>query len=857
VSDALVSDTLERLRLVLADHYAVERELGRGGMATVFLAQDLRHDRKVAIKVLRPDLSASLGAERFLREIKLAAKLQHPNILGLFDSGAADGLLFYVMPFVDGESLRGKLDREKQLAIPEAIQIVRESADALGHAHGLGIIHRDIKPENILLSGGHVLVADFGIARAVDEAGGQKLTETGMAVGTPYYMSPEQAMGGHVDARSDVYSLGCVLYELLAGQPPFTGPTAMAIIARHSLEAVPSVQVVRQSIPDDVEAIIVAALAKVPADRFRSMQELSDALRDADYSRITPRTAARPVPTREVRTYGGISRTQPLPWWRRRTFTVGASAATLLLLSSLGYLGWRRQEAAGRAATAAAGVELDPRRLAVLYFQNRGGPDSLGFLADGLTEALIHELSQVRDLQVISRNGVAPFKGHSVAPDSLARALKVGTLVDGTVAQSGNRLRVTVSMVNTGTGAEIGSTTLDRPRQELFALEDDVAQAVSVLLRKQLGQEVALQTLRAGTKSTEAWEMVQRGQRSARDSDSLMAASDSAGATRMFATADSQFARAEALDRDWSAPPTLRGWLDYQRTRLSGSFNKAYYSTWLDKGLEHAERALTLSPKDADALELRGTLRYWRWLLNLSPDAREAAKLFADAESDFRASVAANPNQATAWTSLTHLLMAKSATGEAKLAGLRAYEADPYLKTANVTVWRLFQSSLDLEDGVEAKHWCDEGRKRFPPDPRFAECQLWLSILKDQKPDVPHAWKLLEEYQRLSPPNLRAYRKLYGQMILAMGLARAGLADSARAVAVRSRADAELDPAHELAYYEAIVRNLVGDRKEALSLLGTYLATNPQLRESEARDQSWYFRNLKDDPEYKALVGNR
>jgi len=206
---------------------------------------------------------------------------------------------------------------------------------------------------------------------------------------------------------------------------------------------------------------------------------------------------------------------------------------------------------------------------------------------------------------------------------------------------------------------------------------------------------------------------------------------------------------------------------------------------------------------------------------------------------------------------LTHLLMAKSATGEAKLAGLRAYEADPYLKTANVTVWRLFQSSLDLEDGVEAKHWCEEGLRRFPSDARFQECQLWLNILKDQKPDIPKAWQVLDGYQRLSPPNERAYRKLYGQMILAMGLARAGLADSARAVAVRSRADAELDPTGDLTYFEAIVRNLVGDRKETLQLLGTYLATNPQLRESEARDQSWYFRNLKDDPEYKALVGRR
>ena len=382
MSDAVVSDTLERLRLVLADRYAVERELGRGGMATVFLAQDVRHDRKVAIKVLRPDLSASLGADRFLREIKVAARLQHPNILGLFDSGAADGLLYYVMPFVEGgESLRSKLDREKQLTIEEAIQFVREAAEALGYAHGRGVVHRDIKPENILLSGGHVLVADFGIARAVDEAGGQKLTETGMAVGTPYYMSPEQAMGGEVDARSDIYSLGCVLYELLAGQPPFTGPTAMAILARHSLEAVPSVQVVRQSIPDELEAIIMTALAKVPADRFKTMQEFSEALRDADYSRITLRTAARPVPTREFKTQA-IRRPEAPPWWRRPV-VLGGGTAALLLATGLGYLAWHRRAAARPVTT--AGAQLDPKRLAVLYFQNRSGADSLGFLADGLT----------------------------------------------------------------------------------------------------------------------------------------------------------------------------------------------------------------------------------------------------------------------------------------------------------------------------------------------------------------------------------------------------------------------------------------------------------------------------------------
>src|SRR3954462_14948897 len=236
-------------------------------MATVYLARDLKHERKVAIKVLRPELSVSLGADRFLREIRVAANLQHPNILALYDSGEEDGLLYYIMPFVEGESLRDRLNREQQLPLHDALQITQEAAEALAHAHQHGIVHRDIKPENILLLGGHALVADFGIARAVTSAGGEKLTQTGMAVGTPHYMSPEQALGSeHVDARSDVYSLGPVVYEVLIGQPPFTGPNAMAIMARHSMELVPSLQVVRPSVPDNVEDAILRALEKTPAD---------------------------------------------------------------------------------------------------------------------------------------------------------------------------------------------------------------------------------------------------------------------------------------------------------------------------------------------------------------------------------------------------------------------------------------------------------------------------------------------------------------------------------------------------------------------------------------------------------------
>ena len=228
-----MTDELERLKTALADTYAVESELGAGGMATVYLARDLKHDRLVAVKVLRSEIAASLGHERFLREIQVTAKLTHPHILPLYDSGDADGFLYYVMPYVEGESLADMIHREQQLALHDAVRITREAASALAYAHSLGLVHRDIKPANIMLSGGHAVVADFGIARAVSEAGGEKITQTGMAVGTPTYMSPEQAAGEErLDGRSDVYALGCVLYEMLVGQPPFTGPNAQSIIAR-------------------------------------------------------------------------------------------------------------------------------------------------------------------------------------------------------------------------------------------------------------------------------------------------------------------------------------------------------------------------------------------------------------------------------------------------------------------------------------------------------------------------------------------------------------------------------------------------------------------------------------------------
>jgi len=292
----------DRLAAALADRYRFERELGHGGMATVYLAADLKHDRKVAIKVLKPDLAAVLGAERFVQEIKTTATLQHPHILPLFDSGQADSWLFYVMPYVDGETLRLKLDREKQLGIEEALRITREVADALGYAHSLGIVHRDIKPENVLLQAGHALVADFGIAHAAVAGRTDRLTATGVVIGTPAYMSPEQALGDRdLDARSDLYSLGCLLYEMLAGDPPFRASTAQAILARKSMEPAPVITSIRETVPPHVEAALARALARLPGDRFPTVHEFAAALAGPVASAgAAPRSAIAVLPFTNV-----------------------------------------------------------------------------------------------------------------------------------------------------------------------------------------------------------------------------------------------------------------------------------------------------------------------------------------------------------------------------------------------------------------------------------------------------------------------------------------------------------------------------------------------------------------------------
>ena len=506
-------------------------------------------------------------------------------------------------------------------------------------------------------------------------------------------------------------------------------------------------------------------------------------------------------------------------------------------------------------ASASASGGLDPHRIAVLYFQATDGPDSLGYLADGITEALIHELSEVPQLQVVSRSGVNPYRNAAIAPDSVGRALNVGTLVQGSVAGSGDRLRVSVSLINAANAQEIGSKTLERPRQEIFALQDDVAREVSLFLRERLGQEIKVQEIRVGTQNPKAWELLQQAGKLTKDADPLLAAGDTAGAARRLNQADSMMARVEVLDPNWVTPAIERGWLAYRQTDLVDGFDKPLYSKWTARGIEHANRALQLKPGDPDALELRGILAYLRWILNLEPAPAAAKQLIVTAEQDLRAAVNAKPTAARAWTYLSHLLLGQGQTAESKLAAVRSYEADPYLSSARQTLYSLYNASFDLEDQVEAAHWCDEGRRRFPEYYRFAECQLWLMGMKGQTPSIDTAWQVHQQFVRLTPPNLRAYYSLYGHMIMGLVLARAGQPDSARSLMSRSRGDATIDATRDLAYYEALVRVQLGDKDEALRLLSTYVAANPQRRGGIANDQSWMIRDLRSDPRFATLFG--
>jgi len=655
-----VSSQLESLRGALADRYAVERELGRGGMATVYLARDLKHGRPVAIKVLRPEIAAALGPERFLREIEVAARLTHPHILPLHDSGQAGGSLYYVMPYIEGESLRDRLEREGQLPLEEALRITREVASALSYAHGHDVVHRDIKPENILLSGGEAVVADFGIARAITQAAGTRLTETGIPVGTPQYMSPEQASGGGpIDGRSDVYSLACVLYEMLVAEPPYTGPSAQVVIAKRFTDPVPSVRRLRDTIPPTMDAAITKALAKAPTDRFATAAQFGEALEaPAQRARDTGRRTSR--------------------------LAAGAGLAATLVVAAAGLFVLSRPHG----TPALAGPP--GQSIAVLPFVNVSGAPQEEYLSDGISEELINALSKLPQLKVVARPSSFAFKGKNEDVRQIGQALQVATVLGGSVRRAANRLRVTAQLTDARNGYNLWSETYDREMGDVFAVEDGISHAIMRALQMHLVSEDSLTLLRRPTHDVEAYDLYLKG-RYFYDKAGFGPVQQALAYFQQALAHDSNYALAYAGIAD-----------AYQRLTASTYLRPR---EGMAKARAAALKALALDPTLADAHASMGDqLCVYEW------DASAA-------EREFRRAIELNPSLANAHYFYANCLVAHGRLAEALAEARRAHELDPLNpEVATARAWALYvarrydeaiavmQKSLDLEPGLAHGH---------------------------------------------------------------------------------------------------------------------------------------------------------
>ncbi len=654
-----MGDLADGLHDALADRYRLTRELGRGGMATVYLAQDLRHDRPVALKVLHPELARTLGPERFLREIKLAARLQHPHILTVLDSGDAGGQLWFTMPFVEGESLRDRLEVEQQLPVEDAIRIAREAAEALDYAHRHGVIHRDIKPENILLTGDHALVADFGIARALagDADGEQRLTETGTTLGTPAYMSPEQAAGARsLDARSDIYSLACVLWEMLAGEPPFTAPTVQAMIARRFTESPRPLREVRETVPEAVEKAVAKALSKSPADRFSSALKFGRALAAEPTAAVRVTAAERPHRYRSVALIG------------------------LGFLLGLGVLfGWLRRHAAEPAAGAGT------KRLAVLPFENLGDSAD-GYFADGMTDEVRGKLAALRGLQVIAHRSAAEYKGSTKSFQEIGRELGVDYLLVGKVRwekgdSSQSRVRVSPELIEVAGSTTRWQQPFDAVLSDVFQVQGEIAGKVAQALDVALGAGERERLEERPTRNLAAWDAFLRGENA---SKRMVEIEPSA-----LERATAAYERAVALDSGF-----VQAWARVSQVYSSRYANGVPTPEGAARARAAADRALALAPDAAESRLALGT--YYDFITGE----------YAKALEQFALGRRADPNNAE--------LTSAAALSEQSLG--RWENALEYLKRAEVldprspqVASRLARTSLWLRRHDEAIAAADRG----------------------------------------------------------------------------------------------------------------------------------------------------
>jgi serine/threonine-protein kinase len=663
----------ERLAASLAERYRIERQpdgglwlLGRGGTATVYLAHDLRHDRPVALKVVHQELAESVGSERFLREIRFVARLSHPHILPLFDSGeippGSNGgptLLYYVMPRVAGESLRQRLGREGRLPVRAAIRVARHVALALDYAHRHGVIHRDIKPENILFEDDQAVVADFGIATAVEGGGPDRITQTGLAVGTPAYMSPEQAGGAAtVDGRSDIYSLGCVLYEMLGGQPPFAGPTPQSVMAKQVVAPLPSLRSVRPEIPEALERVLAKALAKEPDDRFATAAELAGAL-DAS-------VLAAPA--------GGPDRRRALA-----LLGIGAVAATALLFA-VG-LGDRGEE------------PPDTPTIAVLPFQNLGAPED-AYFSDGITEEITSRLAMIPRLGVISRTSADQYRETDKSLKQVGDELGVDYILEGSVRwekspAGSSRVRVTPQLIRVSDDRHLWAGRFDETLEEVFQVQSRIAEQVAGALDLAL-QRPAQEALAAKpTEDLRAYDFYLRGNHFF----------DRAADPEALRSAEEMYTRAAALD-----PAFALAFARLARTHISQFHFTDRTKARIAKARSAVDSALRLQPDLPEAHLALGQIHYWG---ELDYDA---------ALREFRRAHAGDPgNGDIAWA--RGLVERRLGHWDRSLADLRrSVELDP---RSTIKTMDLFEVHLRRRDYAEAERYLRRALDLEPNSPAY------------------------------------------------------------------------------------------------------------------------------------------
>ena len=784
---------------VLAGRYTVLRELGRGGMATVYVAEDTRLNRQVAVKTLEPAVASVIGGERFLREIEVAARLSHPHIVPLLDSVALDEgrsgnlLLFYVMALVDGNSLRDLLNRERQLSINDAIRIARDVGVALTYAHEQGVVHRDIKPENILLTKGAAVVADFGIAKLLaDEARDSRLTETGISIGTAAYMSPEQATASsEVDGRSDVYSLGVVLYEMLVGEAPFTGASAQTILAKRLMDPTPSARRLRDTIPPALDDVIMHALQRVPADRFASAAEFVEALDQA-------RTATTPLPgvTSSATAVSGASTVSP----RRNRLAMTLGAVALVAAAIGGRALFTRDD-----ASTAGPAPL--RALAVLPFEDLSESGGQAHFSLGMTDELITTLSRLPGLRVAARTSSSAAKARGGDARAIGDALNVDAFLDGSVRRAGDSLRVSVQLVNTSDGSTRWSDTYDGSLRDVFSMQERIARAVANALEIELA--TSRQLVRQPTADIDAYQIYLRGRLalSQRSNNSLH------DAARFFQ---------QVVDRD---PSSARAW-----TGLADAYAVLALNYWGPPG-DYFARAKAAALR---AVELDSTLAEAQ--ASLATVSFMYDRNWAAAERAFQRAIQIDPNYPTAHYFYSIFLSGRLRHDSAAAEGRRAKELDPLSPplAQGEGMAYVLGSRPDLAVPV-----LRAATEKFP-DYYFPYSWLGLALARSGKGDEGIAAG--QRALQLAPGNVLV------ESFLGMTYAAAGKREEALKLADRIAAR----PGDAIPYtYLARIYAGIGDKDRAFE----WLARAVRAHEGQvATMMTAGFENIRDDPRFDAIA---